>query len=146
MNLTRSVGTPDSTRILYNTSRLTESQAFLKSTNSWCTFHCAPILSPASDDAKKNVNSSWSVTSKFTMVTPNNFVCIWTYPWRRIFGTISYDVHNSDKPRWYCNSFPGFINWIARTTTTTATTTTLFLNANSERSLLMGGLVSISLF
>jgi hypothetical protein len=34
--LTRFMGTPNSMRILYNTSLLTESHDFLKSTNSWC--------------------------------------------------------------------------------------------------------------
>jgi hypothetical protein len=36
-NLTRFLGTVYSIRILYKTSLLTESEAFLKSLNSWCT-------------------------------------------------------------------------------------------------------------
>jgi hypothetical protein len=37
MSLTKFMGIPNSIRILYSTSFLTESQAILKYTNSWCT-------------------------------------------------------------------------------------------------------------
>jgi hypothetical protein len=41
-------------RTLYNTSLITESQAFLKSMNSWCNVLFTPIFSPVFDECKKS--------------------------------------------------------------------------------------------
>jgi hypothetical protein len=55
ISLTSSMGNPNSTRILYNTSLLTESQTFLKSSDSSIVdvlSHYTPIFSTISDECK----------------------------------------------------------------------------------------------
>jgi hypothetical protein len=52
ISLNRFMGTPNTMRILYNTSLLTESKAFLRSMDRWCTVSLYSHFSPVSDECK----------------------------------------------------------------------------------------------
>jgi hypothetical protein len=74
ISLTSFMGTPNSVRILYSTSILTELKAVLKSMNSWCTVSCTYIFYPVSDECK-NLISNWSVMLKLLhMACLSNFI------------------------------------------------------------------------
>jgi hypothetical protein len=84
-------------RVLYNTSLLTESQAFLKSMNSWCTVSCySHFFFPLCLMNAENLIGSWTVMLNLKPVIPNNFISVWTHLERRIFDKIVYQVDSSD--------------------------------------------------
>jgi hypothetical protein len=58
--LTSFVGTPNSVRILYKTSLLSESYTFLNSLSMWRTSHCTSIFNPVSDECRKSDLHWWS--------------------------------------------------------------------------------------
>jgi hypothetical protein len=59
------MGTTDSIRILHKTSLLTESYAFLKSTNSWCTVSLYSHFSSSNWRMQKNILFAWLYSSCF---------------------------------------------------------------------------------
>jgi hypothetical protein len=61
---------PNSVTILHNTSRLNESQAFSKSINNWCTVPLYSHLFASTLTNAKYLISSWSLTSKSTLMIP----------------------------------------------------------------------------
>jgi hypothetical protein len=99
ISLTNFRGMPNSVRILYNTSLLTESYAFLKSTNSWCT---APLYSHF-------FSSIWRMQNTWSVVDLLRRNLHWRSPIissayrvnleRRMFDRILYAVYKSDMPR-----------------------------------------------
>jgi hypothetical protein len=79
---------PNSMRILYNISFLTESQTSLKPMNSWCTASLYSHFFLQYLMNAKDLISSWSVTWKPTLMIPNNFVYIRTYSSEKDIGKV----------------------------------------------------------
>jgi hypothetical protein len=99
INLTSFMGTPNSMRILYKTSLLTESWAFLKSMNSWCTVSLYSHF----------FSSIWRMQKMWSVVDLLRRNPHWWSPiissmyganlqWRT-FDKILYEVDSSDIPR-----------------------------------------------
>jgi hypothetical protein len=111
MSLTNFMGIPNSIRMLYNTSLLTESQAFLKSMNSWCTVSLYSSFFSSICQMQKN----WSVVDLLRR-NPHWWSPIISSMYelnreRRIFYNILYEVDSSDIPRQLLLSVLSPVSW-----------------------------------
>jgi len=81
------MGIPNSLKILSKTSLPTESQAFLKTIDSWCTASFYSLFFNYLTNAEYRI-SCWPFASKSTLMTPNNFSCIWSVEYFKYLGSM----------------------------------------------------------